>query len=75
MGLVNKIIIENSGKIRLKALNILTDVIIDGDYLQLRAYADGDLERKRGAKQNIQFTRDKAIEFRDILNKFIGDTK
>jgi len=71
MGLVSKIIVENTGEIQLKALNIITDVTIDGDYLQLRAYANDDFERKRGAKQNIQFTREKAIEFRDILNQFI----
>lgn len=71
MGLVSKIIVEKTGKIQLKALNIVTDVVIDGDYLQLRAYKDGDSERKESAKQNIQFTREKAIEFRDILNKFI----
>jgi hypothetical protein len=71
MALVGKIITENTGKIKLKATDVVVDVIVDGDYLQLRAYAEGDAERERGGKQNIQFTREKAIEFRDILNKFI----
>jgi hypothetical protein len=28
-----------------------------------------DLTRKRGSKQNIQFTKENALEFRDLLNQ------
>jgi hypothetical protein len=72
MALLGDIIFENTGKIQLRATNVVADIIIDGDYFQLRAYAEGDFNRERGAKQNIQFTRKKAIEFRNFLDKFIG---
>lgn len=71
MALIGKIIQENTGKIKLKATGVVIDVLIEGDYLQIRAYAQGDLDREKGGKQNIQFTREKAIEFREILDSFI----
>jgi hypothetical protein len=75
MALICKIITENTGSIKLRATNVVTDVLVDGDYLQLRAYAEGDNDRERGASQNLQFTKEKAIEFRDILNRFIEDSE
>ncbi|WP_182250142.1 hypothetical protein [Cellulophaga baltica] len=47
------------------------DVIIENDYLQLRTYAKGDFERGGGSKQNIQFDKKTAIEFRAYLDEFI----
>jgi hypothetical protein len=31
-----------------------------------------DLTRERGTKQNIQFSKQKALEFRDLLNEFLN---
>lgn len=71
MALLGDIIIENIGQINIRPTEVIGDIIIDGDYLQLRTYAAGDITRENGSKQNIQFTREKAIEFRDLLNEFI----
>jgi hypothetical protein len=32
-----------------------------------------DLTRERGSKQNIQFSKEKAREFRDLLNEFLKE--
>ena len=71
MALIGNLIKENNCKINIRPTEVLGDIIVDGDYLQLRTYAAGDLTREKGSKQNIQFTREKAIEFRNILNNFI----
>lgn len=72
MALLGDIIIENVGQINIRPTEVIGDIIIDGDYLQLRTYAAGDVTRENGSKQNIQFNRKKAIEFRDILDSFIN---
>jgi hypothetical protein len=71
MAILGNIIIENIGQINIRPTEVIGDVIVEGDYLQLRTYAAGDLTRERSSKQNIQFTKEKAIEFREILNRFI----
>ena len=71
MAILGNIIIENTDRIKVRPTEVIGDIIIEGDYLQLRTYAAGDLSRENGSKQNIQFTREKAIEFRDILQRFI----
>lgn len=75
MALLGDLIIENTGEINIRPTEVIGDIIVDGDYLQLRTYAAGDLTRENGSKQNIQFTREKAIEFRYILNRFIEDAE
>lgn len=73
MAILGNILIENVGQINIRPTEVVGDIILDGDYLQLRTYAAGDLTRENGSKQNIQFTKEKAIEFRAILNGFIGE--
>ena len=73
MAVLGKIIKVNNERINLRSGDVVGDVIIEKDYLQLRTYAMGDLDRERGSKQNIQFTKEKAREFRDLLNAFIHD--
>ncbi len=71
MALLGNIIVESTGRIIIRPTEVIGDIIIDGDYLQLRTYAAGDMTRENGSKQNIQFTREKAIEFKEILQNFI----
>lgn len=71
MAILGTIIIEKTGSINIRPTEVIGDIIIDGDYLQLRTYAAGDVTRENGSKQNIQFTREKAVEFREILDRFI----
>ncbi|MET6989136.1 hypothetical protein [Sediminicola arcticus] len=73
MAVLGRIIKVNNEHINLRSGDVVGDVTIEGDYLQLRTYAMGDLERERGSKQNIQFTKEKAREFRDLLNKFLNE--
>lgn len=73
MAVLGKIIKVNNERINLRSGDVVGDVIIERDYLQLRTYAMGDLDRERGSKQNIQFTKEKAREFRDLLNAFIDE--
>lgn len=73
MAVLGKIIKVNNERINLRSGDVVGDVIIEKDYLQLRTYAMGDLDRERGSKQNIQFTKEKAREFRDLLNVFIDE--
>ena len=73
MAVLGKIIKVNNERINLRSGDVVGDVIIEKDYLQLRTYAMGDLDRERGSKQNIQFTKEKAHEFRDLLNEFLID--
>ena len=71
MAILGEIFKENTDRINVRNGDVVGDVIIESDYLQLRTYALGDTDRERGSKQNIQFTREKAKEFRDLLDKFI----
>lgn len=72
MAKLGTIIIEKEDKINLRIGEVVGDVIMDREYLQLRTYAMNDLTRERGSKQNIQFSKEKAREFRDLLNKFLN---
>ena len=72
MALLGKILIEKTDKINLKPGSVLGDVIIEKEYLQLRTYAMGDNEKERGSKQNIQFNKEKALEFLNILESFLN---
>jgi len=72
MAVLGKIIKVNNERVNLRSGDVVGDVIIERDYLQLRTYAMGDLNRERGSKQNIQFTKEKAREFRDLLNEFLN---
>lgn len=71
MAKLGRIIIEKEDNINLRIGEVVGDVIIEKEFLQLRTYAMNDLTRERGSKQNIQFNKEKAREFRDILNEFI----
>ena len=64
--------IEKEDKINLRIGEVVGDVIIEEEFLQLRTYAMNDLTRERGSKQNIQFNKEKAKEFRDFLNQFLN---
>lgn len=72
MALLGKILIEKTDKIKVRPGSVLGDVIIEKEYLQLRTYAMGDNDKANGSKQNIQFNKAKAIEFLEILEKFIN---
>ncbi|MDO1514343.1 hypothetical protein Q2T41_16940 [Maribacter confluentis] len=71
MAILGKLIREKNDCINFRSGDVLGDVIIEKDYLQLRTYAKGDLEREDGSKQNIQFDKKMAKEFRAFLNEFI----
>ncbi len=71
MAILGNIIYEKTGRVNIRPTDVIGDIIIDGDYLQLRTYAAGDITRENGSKQNIQFTRKKAVEFIEVLQKFI----
>jgi len=72
MAVLGKIIRERKDSINLRSGHVVGDIIIEKEYLQLRTYAMGDKERERGSKQNIQFTKDKAKELRDLLDVFLN---
>jgi len=74
MAVLGEIIIEKSDQIKLRSGSVLSDIIIEKEYLQLRTYAMGDELRERGSKQNIQFSKEKAIEFKKILERFISNS-
>jgi hypothetical protein len=71
MAVLGKILFENTDKISPRSGSVVGDVIIDKKYLQLRTYAMDDQERERCSKQNIQFDKRMAKEFKDILELFI----
>lgn len=73
MAKLGRIIIEKEDKINLRIGEVIGDVIIEKEYLQLRTYAMNDLTRERGTKQNIQFSKEKAREFRNLLDEFINE--
>ena len=72
MGIIGKIINEGQGQINVRSGEVVADVVTDKNFFQIRAYARGDNDRKNGSKQNIQLTKEKAIELRKLLDKFIG---
>lgn len=71
MAILGKLIREKNERINFRSGEVLGDVIIERDFLQLRTYAKGDLEREDGSKQNIQFDKKMAKEFRAFLDEFI----
>ena len=73
MAVLGRIIKENVDDIKIRDGEVVGDVIIKREYIQIRTYAMNDLNRKRGSKQNIQFTKEKAREFRDLLNIFLNE--
>lgn len=73
MAVIGKIIREHQNHINIRGGEVLADVVTDNNYFQIRTYAMGDYDRQNGSKQNIQLTREKAIELRKLLDKFIGD--
>jgi hypothetical protein len=72
MAVLGRIIREKEDRINIRNGNVIGDVIIEKEYLQLRTYAMNDLTRERGTKQNIQFSKQKALEFRNLLNEFLN---
>jgi hypothetical protein len=72
MAVLGRIIREKEDRINIRNGNVISDVIIEKEYLQLRTYAINDLTREKGSKQNIQFSKEKALEFRDLLNEFLN---
>ncbi len=72
MAIIGKIINENEGQINIRSGEVLSDIVTNKDFFQIRTYAMGDNDRKNGSKQNIQLTKDKAIELRKLLDKFIN---
>lgn len=72
MAILGKLIREKNEDINFRSGSVLGDVIIEKQYLQLRTYAKGDSERQGGSKQNIQFTKEMAREFRDLLDEFLN---
>ncbi|CAM3358652.1 hypothetical protein [Zobellia roscoffensis] len=71
MAIIGKLILEKNEHINFRSGDVFGDVIIEKDYLQLRTYAKGDLERGGGSKQNVQFDKKTAKEFRAFLDEFI----
>ena len=71
MAIVGKVINEKEGRINTRQGEVLADVVYDKDFFQIRTYAIGDKDRTNGSKQNIQLTRDKAIELKKLLDVFI----
>lgn len=73
MAVLGKIIKEKVDRINIRQGDVVGDVIIEKQWMQLRTYAMNDLTRERGSKQNIQFSKEKAREFRDLLNEFLNN--
>jgi len=73
MAVLGRIIREKVDRINIRQGDVIGDVIIERDYLQLRTYAMNDQNREKGSKQNIQFTKEKAREFKDLLNEFLSE--
>jgi len=74
MAILGKIVKLNNESVNIRPGEVVADIIIDRQYLQIRTYAMGDIERERGSKQNIQITKEKAIELKEILEKFIQNS-
>jgi hypothetical protein len=71
MAILGKMVKLNNESINIRSGEVVADVIIEKEYLQIRTYAMGDIDRERGSKQNIQISKEKAIELKEILEKFI----
>ena len=71
MAVLGKIIKLNDEHIKLRSGEVFGDVIMERDYFQLRTYSMNDEDRKNGAKQNVQLTKEMAKELRDYLDQFI----
>ncbi|HET8886001.1 MAG TPA: hypothetical protein VFM70_06575 [Salinimicrobium sp.] len=71
MAVIGKFIKEHQNYINIRGGEVLADVVTDKDHFQIRTYSMGDYDRKNGAKQNIQLTKEKAIELRNLLDRFI----
>ena len=71
MAVIGEIIKEHQNHINIRGGEVLADVVIDKNYFQIRTYAMGDYDRAKGSKQNIQLTKEKAIELRKLLDQFI----
>ncbi|QED38631.1 hypothetical protein FK178_13310 [Antarcticibacterium arcticum] len=72
MAIIGNIINEGPGHVNVRSGEVLADIVTAKDFFQIRTYAMGDNDRKNGSKQNIQLTKEKAIELRRLLDKFIG---
>jgi len=51
--------------------SVLGDYCFNEKYFQIRTYKAGDINRKEGSKQNIQFDKEIASELVKLLNQFI----
>jgi len=51
---------------------VQADFNFNKSVLTIRTYKAGDINRKNGAKQNIQLDKDMAKKLCNILNDFIG---
>lgn len=71
MAIIGKIINEGFGKTNTRTGTVLCDLKYDNNFFQIRTYSMGDIDRTNGSKQNIQLTKEKAIEIRKYLNAFI----
>ncbi|RYH76351.1 hypothetical protein EVU94_05140 [Flavobacteriaceae bacterium 144Ye] len=72
MAIIGKIINEGFGKTNTRIGSVLCDIKYDKEFFQIRTYAMGDMSRKNGSKQNIQLTKEKAIQIRSYLDQFIN---
>ena len=71
MAILGEIIKENSFKIKVRPDRVVSDVTFNREFLQIRTYAKNDNNRERDSKQNLQFTKEKALEFSEIINQFL----
>lgn len=71
MAIIGKILNEGPGQVNVRSGEVLADVVTDKDFFQIRTYAMGDMDRLKGVKQNIQLTREKALELKRLLQKFL----
>ncbi|MDW5289276.1 hypothetical protein [Formosa sp. PL04] len=72
MAIIGKIINEQFGKINTREGEVLCDIIHDHEFFQIRTYSMADSDRKNGSKQNIQLTKEKAIQLKKHLEDFIN---
>ena len=71
MAIIQKIILEKNDRIVFRSGDVISDVIIEKDFFQLRSYAKHDLDRSNGSKQNIQLSKPIAKELIKLLNEFV----
>ena len=72
MAIIGKIINEDFNLINTRDGSVLCDITFNKMYFQIRTYAMGDIDRSKGSKQNIQLTKEKAIQIRKYLDEFIN---